>query len=254
MAHILLEICCGSVHDAVNARNGGADRVELCSALFLGGLTPSLASLLEAKQRTDIPVMAMLRPRQGGFCYDEVDFAVMLRDAQLFLEHRADGVVLGILREDSTIDAERCREILSRIPKSKGKTKVESVFHRAFDLVPDPAQALEELIDLGFTRVLTSGQRETALAGSELIGNLVRQARGRIEILPGAGVRPHNVRELLAATGCTQIHATAFCQRHDPSAARTEIRFGDPASPPESEYDLVSQTDVTLLRDELDAI
>ena len=104
MAPILLEICCGSAEDAIEAAAGGADRVELCSALFLGGLTPSLGSLLEAKQRTNIPVIAMNRPRPAGFCYSATEFAVMERDAELLLEHGADGIVFGMLNGDGTID------------------------------------------------------------------------------------------------------------------------------------------------------
>ena len=109
MAEILLEICCGSAEDALEAAGGGANRVELCSALVLGGLTPSLGSLLQVKARTDVPVMAMNRPRQAGFCYSQTEFAVMERDAETLLEHGADGLVFGILNSDGTIDLERTR-------------------------------------------------------------------------------------------------------------------------------------------------
>ena len=142
MADILLEICCGSTEDAVEAEGGGADRVELCSALFLGGLTPSIGSLIEAKQRLRIPVMAMDRPRPAGFCYSPPEFAVMERDADLLLEYGADGIVFGILNADGTVDTRRSRMIRKRIGSR------QAVFHRAFDVTPDPFRALEELIDL----------------------------------------------------------------------------------------------------------
>ncbi len=126
-----------------------------------------------------IPVMAMVRPRAGGFVYSEADFAVMRRDAAILLEHGADGIVFGVLHSDGTVDATRCGKMLE---VAGGK---QTVFHRAFDVVPDPTRALDQLIDLGFTRVLTSGQQKTALEGSELIARLIARAAGRIEVLPG---------------------------------------------------------------------
>src|SRR5581483_2195923 len=153
MAEILLEICCGSAEDAIQAAHGGADRVELCSALFLGGLTPSLGSILQVKRQTAIPVMAMNRPRQAGFCYSATEFAVMEGDIDLQLEHGADGVVFGILHADGSIDVARSRSLRQRIGRA------QAVFHRAFDVTPEPFRALEQLVDLGFDRVLTSGQR-----------------------------------------------------------------------------------------------
>src|SRR5581483_7355331 len=149
MAEILLEICCGSAEDALEAAAGGADRVELCSALFLGGLTPSLGSLLEVKQKAKLPVIAMNRPRQAGFCYSETEFAVMERDTETLLEHGADGMVFGILKADGSVDVKRTRALRDRIGVR------QAVFHRAFDVTPDPFRALNELIDLGITRVLT---------------------------------------------------------------------------------------------------
>ncbi len=249
MAQILLEICCGSAEDAVEAARGGADRVELCSALFLGGLTPSLGSLELPRQQAFRPsVVAMVRPRAAGFCYSELDFDVMERDARLFLEHGADGIVFGILREDATIDLERCRHLRDL---AGGR---ETVFHRAFDVVPDPMRALDELIDLGFTRVLTSGQQPSAPQGAELIRRLVDHSRGRIQILPGAGIRSNNVAKLLAETGCTQVHTTAFRQREDRSTAGSAIQFGSPHNPSESAYDVTDSGLVRQMRETLDAL
>jgi copper homeostasis protein len=249
MANILLEICCGSTEDAVEAERGGADRVELCSALFLGGLTPSIGSLDEAKQRLKIPVMAMNRPRQAGFCYSATEFAVMERDADLLLEHGADGIVFGILNSDGTVDAVRSRMIRDRIGSR------QAVFHRAFDVTPDPFRALEELIDLGITRVLTSGQRNGAPEGSALIKQLIDRARERIEVLPGAGIGLDNIGDLVITTGCTQVHTTAFSERRDTSTqANPQVRFGSALMPDEAAYDLTDAGFVREVKERLQAI
>lgn len=249
MTNILLEICCGSTEDAVEAERGGADRVELCSALFLGGLTPSIGSLIEAKQRLKIPVMAMDRPRQAGFCYSATEFAVMERDADLLLEHGADGLVFGILNCDGTVDTARSRMIRNRIG---GR---QAVFHRALDVTPDPFRALDELIDLGITRVLTSGQCNGAPEGSPLIKQLIDRARGRIEVLPGAGIGLENVRDLVLTTGCSQVHMTAFGEKRDTSTqANPQIKFGSALMPDEAAYELTNAGFVRQVKERLRAI
>ena len=249
MSPILLEICCGSAEDAIEAAAGGADRVELCSALFLGGLTPSLGSLLEVKQRAEIPVIAMNRPRQAGFCYSPAEFAVMERDADLLLEHGADGIVFGILNANGTIDVKRARAMRERIGTR------QAVFHRAFDVTPDPFRALEELVDLGITRVLTSGQKNGAPDGAELIRQLREHAGGRIEVLPGAGITVENLRQVVDRTGCTQVHLTAFAERQDASTLKNpEIYFGAPNGPEESKYALTDREYVRRVRQELSEI
>jgi copper homeostasis protein len=249
MGQILLEICCGSAEDAIEAAIGGADRVELCSALFLGGLTPSLGSLLHAKRHTNIPVVGMNRPRAAGFWYSATEFAVMERDADLLLEHGADGIVFGILNSDGTVDINRSRMLCDRIAPRP------AVFHRAFDVTPDPFRALDELIDLGITRVLTSGQKNGAPEGAALIKRLIDHARGRIEVLPGAGIGLDHVPALVTTTGCTQIHMTAFAERHDPSTqANPDIRFGSETGPSESEFALTDRALVRRMKEELLAI
>jgi len=179
---ILVEICCGSLEDALEAERGGADRVELCSALFLGGLTPSLGTIMEAKARLKIPIMVMIRPRGGGFCYTKSEMAVMERDTVLAAEQGAEGMVFGILNADGSIDEERCK----RLRKLIGDR--QAVFHRAFDVTPDPFRSLDQLVALGFTRVLTSGQEDTVPEGAQLIKRLIGYAGDRIEILPGGGI------------------------------------------------------------------
>ena len=163
-----LEICAGSYYDALEACKGQADRIELNSALHLGGLTPSLASLILTKTSTDLKVICMVRPRGGGFCYGEADTQTMYADAKLLLENGADGIAFGFLNEDYTIDIPKTEHMVSII-KQYNK---EAVFHRAFDCTDDPYSSIETLIKLKIDRVLTSGQRNKAMEGKELIKDL----------------------------------------------------------------------------------
>jgi copper homeostasis protein len=237
---ILLEICCGSIDDAIQSEQGGADRVELCSALFLGGLTPSLGTLQEAKKRLKIPVMMMIRPRAGGFCYSEAEMATMERDAESAVANGADGIVFGFLLPDGRIDLARTR----RLHALAGKR--QSVFHRAFDVTPDPFEALDQLIDLGITRVLTSGQKNSVPEGAATIKRLIDHAAGRIEILPGGGIAPHNLQDVVERTGASQIHLTAWKTGTDTSThANPAVTFGGALYPSEDRYAL---TDSALVQ------
>lgn len=218
---ILLEIIATSAEECTVIERHGGERIELCSALALGGLTPSAGLVAAARAATGLPIMMMLRPREGGFCYTNEEFATLLRDQEFGLAQNVDGFVFGCLCEDGTIDRARTRQIVER---AGGR---QTVFHRAFDVTPDPLAALETLIDLGVTRVLTSGQQLTALDGAGLIRTLVERAAGRIEILPGSGVKPETVAALLQRTGATQVHASASGARLDPSTqARPGLGFG----------------------------
>jgi copper homeostasis protein len=220
-SRVLLEIAIAGVDDAVAAERGGADRLELNAALALGGLTPSLGTLVEVKAASRLPVLCMIRPRPGGFAYSAADFRVMLRDLALTVEHGADGIVCGILQEDGTIDMPRSSQLM------RAAQPCPVVFHRAFDVTPDPFAALEQLIDLGIRRVMTSGQEESASLGVPLIADLVRRAAGRIEVLPASGIRRSNVADLVARTGCDQVHASLRCRRMDRStSARPQVNFG----------------------------
>ena len=245
---MLLEIVAATVDDCLAAESGGADRIELCAAIASGGLTPSLGTLMEAKKRVGIPVMAMVRPRAGGFVYSEADFAVMRRDAAILLEHGADGIVFGILHFDGTVDATRCGKLLE---VAGGK---QTVFHRAFDVVPDPARALDQLIDLGCTRVLTSGQQKTAVEGSELIARLIARAGERIEVLPGGGIRAHNVRQLVEATRCTQVHMRAYATQVDLSAVDSPVSFDSISDTASSADDGVDRETVQRVRETIDGL
>lgn len=248
MDRILLEIVASTVDDCIAAETGGADRIELCSAIGTGGLTPSIGTLIEAKKHVRIPIMAMVRPRAGGFCHSEAEFATMLHDAALIVDNGADGIVLGILHTDGSIDTKRCAELV-KIASSK-----EIVFHRAFDVALDPSRALSQLIDLGFTRVLTSGQKKTAVEGREPIARLIAQAGSHIEVLAGGGVRAHNVQQLVAATRCTQVHMTAFSPQDDTSTGNSLLSFSGVPGSPSGSYERVDPELVRQMRETLDAI
>ena len=173
MKKILVEVCCGSADDVIEAYKAGADRVELNSNLFHGGLTPTIGSLLVAKRETGMKIMTMVRPREGGFCYTDTEFTVAVEDAGQLLKNGSDGLVFGFLREDGTVDARRTA-ILAEIALSAGK---EAVFHRAIDVVPDWKEALDVLIDLHITRVLTSGQEPDVFYGTDTVREMIEYMR-----------------------------------------------------------------------------
>jgi copper homeostasis protein len=240
---VLLEISVASVEDALAAKEGGADRIELNAALSLGGLTPSLGALIEVKATVDLKVYAMIRPRPGGFAYAETDLQVMQRDVGLALQHGADGIVFGILTGEGRVDVDRCRSLLRQMGDRT------AVFHRAFDVTPDPFEALEQLIDLGFHRVMTSGQEETAYNGAALIAELIRRSAGRIEVLPSGGINRFTVADIVARTGCNQVHASLRTKREDRSvAARPWVSFGGAIMLSEDRYYATSRDAVAELR------
>ena len=240
---ILLEICTASLDDAIAAQAGGAERIELNSSLLQGGLTPSLGTLIETRQRLTIPIMCMVRPRGGGFCYTEHELTVMERDVELAVAHGADGVVFGVLTADGEIDLPRNRRLLARMGTA------QPVFHRAFDVTPDPFLALEQLIDLGVTRVMTSGQEENVYNGSALIRQLIEHAAGRIEILPGGGINAFNLNDILQRTGASQVHLPVSRTLADLStAARPHVFFGGALRPPEDQFDTTARDGVAAIK------
>jgi len=196
---VLLEIACGSITDALIA-GSGADRLELCSALELGGLTPSVGTALEVDEAVVVPFVVMIRPRAGDFVCSPDELAVMERDAALLLDAGAEGIVFGCLTKDRDVDLEACRRLID-VAGHAG-----TVFHRAFDEARSAFQALDDLIDLGVTRVLTSGGAKTALEGVGRIRALVERADERIAILPAGGIREHSVEAVVRQTGCEQVH------------------------------------------------
>lgn len=232
----VLEVCVASTEDAIAARDGGADRLELNMAIELGGLTPTVGLLREVKQAVDLPVITMIRPRSAGFRYSPRECQLMLRDAELLLEWGADGVALGALLADGNID---CSFLNEARRLSSGR---DLVFHRAFDLLANPEAALQQLIACGTTRVLTAGGCVTAAEGSHQILQLQQLAAQQIEILPGGGITPDNVSELIRATGCRQVHGTFRTLKQDQAG-----RICGPDYPSTCQV-LVAQTRDTLDR------
>jgi copper homeostasis protein len=211
--NVLLEVCVGSVTDVLAATAAGANRVELCGGLELGGLTPSLGLVESVLAVSTVPVVVMLRPRTGGFHYDRHEFAVMCRDAQLFLGLGVQGIVFGLLDENGNVDSSRSRELVQLADRR------DAVFHRAFDFVGNQIEALDTLSEIGCKRILTSGGKSSASEGAGAIRNLARHAAGRVEVLPGGGINAKNVIELVRATGCRQLHIGASSPCDDGSIA-----------------------------------
>ncbi|MCE5197207.1 MAG: copper homeostasis protein CutC [Negativicutes bacterium] len=236
MKQILIETCCATAEDAFASAAAGIKRIELNSALALGGLTPSIGSLRQIKSATSLSVMAMLRPRGGGMCYSENEFETMCWDAKALLQAGADGLVFAVLQANGEIDSQRCRTILDLIGSK------QAVFHRAFDFTPQPLQALEQLIQLGFSRILTSGQKPCVVEAVELIRRLEQKAAGRIEILPGGGLNLSNVEEFIRQSGSAQIHLTPRTSYLDHSTdGNPALHFGAIKLPAENEVSLVDR-------------
>lgn len=200
---ILLEACVDSVESAVSAQEGGAGRVELCSALSEGGITPSYGLIKRALEILNIPVNVLIRPRGGDFLYSADEFDVMKKDVQVCKSLGVSGVVFGILKPDGTVDSERSKELLN-ISRPMSVT-----FHRAFDMTREPFEAMEAIIKLGADRILTSGCASTAIDGIDIIRQLVIRANDKTIILPGGGVNENNILKIVSESGVSEIHASA---------------------------------------------
>jgi len=200
MSKILVEVCVDSVAGCLAAERGGANRVELCDALFDGGTTPSAGMISACKAAVSIPVFVMIRPRGGGFVYSDLERDVMLRDVVVARELGADGVVIGVLRADNTVNTDFVRVLVD----AAGELPVS--FHRAFDLTPDLLSSLDSLVNTGVTRVLTSGGAPSALEGVPMLSSLVERASSRITILAGGGVRQENVGTIISEAGVREVH------------------------------------------------
>lgn len=213
---ITVEVLCESIDDCIKAQEAGAHRIELNNGVLLGGLTPSLATLIQAKKHVSLPIVTMVRSRTAGFYYDDKSYEQMLMDCKLLLENGADGIVFGFLNKDRTVDVTRTKEFVDLI-KSYGK---EAIFHRAFDNVIDPYKAIETLIDLKIDRILTSGLEATALEGVNLLADLISKYSSEIEILPGSGVDENNVWDIVEKTQSSQIHGSFKEWVIDPTTTR----------------------------------
>ncbi len=223
---ITVEICVETIQALRAARAAGADRVELCACLDVGGLTPS-AGLMRLAAEQAIPVRALIRPRGGGFVHDADEIAVMAGDIAAARELGLAGVVIGAASPGGRLD----REALARLMEARGG--MAATLHRVFDLTRDPFEALETAIDLGFDTILTSGQAPTAAQGAELLARLTAHAAGRIAILAAGGIRPDNVAALLRATGVTSVHASCRGPSSEPAAPSDPFGFGRTQAAPD---------------------
>lgn len=198
------EVCCGSVEDVIQAYMNGANRIELNSALYLGGLTPSLATFIKSKEITSIPIVCMIRSRGAGFNYSKIEIETMLLDAKLLLENGADGIAFGALNTDYSIDVETTH----RFVNLAHQYNKEFVFHRAIDCTHDIFASMKDLVNLKVDRVLTSGTYTTALEGSKILNKLHLEFGDTIEILVGGGVNSSNISQLINLTTCSQYHSS----------------------------------------------
>ncbi len=226
-----LEVCANSVESALAAQHGGAGRIELCDNLIEGGTTPSSGAMQTAREKLQIQVFPIIRPRGGDFCYSQIEFDIMQRDIQTAKDCGCDGVVFGILTPDGQIDMPRNRKLVELAHP------MQTTFHRAFDMTSDPLKALDDLIELGLDRILTSGQRNQAIDGIELIARLVQCSAGRIRIMPGSGVNEDNIVEIIQKTGVRECHAS--CRK----TINSQMTYRNPhvsmgGHPDNSEYEI----------------
>jgi len=202
MSKFILEICANSVDSAIMAQLGGAHRVELCDNILEGGTTPSYGSIQLARKKLAIDLNIIIRPRGGDFLYSEIEFEMMRKDIQIAKKSGVNGVVFGILLPDGSIDIERTKQLVS-LAKPMNVT-----FHRAFDVCNNSFKALEDIIECGCDRLLTSGCQNKAIEGVELIKALIEKANGRIIIMPGSGVDELNIEEIYNKTGAKEFHTS----------------------------------------------
>lgn len=234
----IIEVCCGSYEDCLNAAAGKANRIELNSALHLGGLTPAVGTLKLVKAEVDLPVICMVRPRGAGFCYSEAETRAMMADAEELLKAGADGIAFGFLHQDGSLEEQKNQAMITLIHQY-GK---EAVFHRAFDCVKDPYATMEKLIALGVDRVLTSGLQAKAYDGRELIQSLQKQYGDQIQILAGSGVNAGNAKELMEITGISQVHSSCKAWLLDPTThINPGVSYAYASDDLANCYDVVSQ-------------
>ncbi|MDI1243636.1 MAG: copper homeostasis protein CutC [bacterium] len=229
MTNLSFEICVDSPEGVIAARDGRADRVELCDNLFEGGTTPSIGSIKMARRVGGIKLHVIIRPRGGDFLYSDVEFETMRMDIEAARTSRVDGVVIGLLTADGNIDKERTAELVTLA------RPMSVTFHRAFDVCRDPLAALEDLIEIGVDRVLTSGQKADAASGAETIKKLVAAAGDRIVVVACGAIDETNAAEVIASTDASELHFTAFEEQESAMEYRNEsVAMGSADAP--SEY------------------
>lgn len=230
MNKYILECCVDSVESAINAARGGASRLELCSNLIIGGTTPDVALVKEIRKYTDIRIHALIRPRFGDFCYSEHEMEIMKSQIRALKAAGVEGVVIGVLDVDGNLDIAKMQELLQ---EAEG---LSVTLHRAFDMCKDPYQALEEAIGLGIHTILTSGQKQSAWEGRELLAELVKKADGRIDIMAGAGIGATVIEQLIPVTGGTSYHMSGKVTLDSPMKYRkADVSMGLPSL---SEYEI----------------
>ncbi|MEG0327475.1 MAG: copper homeostasis protein CutC [Erysipelothrix sp.] len=217
-----IEVCAGSVRDCEIAQECGAHRIELNNGVHLGGLTPSIATLIKAKEVTRLPIVSMVRVRPGGFHYTPLEIETMYEDAKHLIKHGTDALVFGFLNADSSVDIETTKRFVDLCHESN----VEAVFHRAFDRVDNPYSAIEALIDCKVDRILTSGLKSTAQEGLDLLGELQSKYGDKIELCLGAGVNAENAKELIERSGVTQLHGSFKGWYQDPTTKGNDVSYG----------------------------
>jgi len=237
---IMIEVCLDSLESVAAAAQAGAERIELCSALTEGGLTPSLGILIEARRIFPGTIVHMIRPRRGDFHYNTLELEAMATDIQRAIDHGADELVFGCLYLDGSIDRSANETLINACGEHP------YIFHRAFDVSRDLGESLHTLIEMKFRRVLTSGGEPNALLGAATIRELIAEAKGRIEILPGGGIRAQNAADILEISGATQLHLTAHISHDSPMIhRRTEIPMGASKVPGEYEF---KASDASIIR------
>jgi copper homeostasis protein len=240
----ILEICATSVASCIVAQEGGARRIELCDNMLEGGTTPGYATILMAREKVSIDLYPIIRPRGGDFLYDDLEFEIMQKDIALCKQLGCDGVVIGMLTENGKIDKVRCKVLVEQA------WPMGVTFHRAFDMADDPMEALEDIIDIGCERVLTSGHRNTAMEGVSLLRELVEKAEGRIIIMVGSGVRSTNIEALVKETGAVEFHTTAKGYVDSKMQYRNpNVSMGGTPGVPEYGIALTQVNEVLLIRE-----
>jgi copper homeostasis protein len=237
----IIEIACNDFATALSAANGGADRLELCSALSEGGITPSAGILKQCREKISIPLFPILRPRGGDFLYSDDEFEIIRKEAQRCKQMGFEGVVVGFLQKNGKVDREKTKRIVDVA------YPLEVTFHRAFDRCKDPFEALEVIIESGCQRILTSGQQLKAMDGAGLISDLIKKANQRIIIMPGSGINPSNILQLAKLTRAEEFHASLRSTR------RSEMDFIHPSFANTDDYTngWINKEDVTALRNAL---
>ncbi len=242
-SRLVVEVCVDSVESAIAAQRGGANRVELCDNLLEGGTTPSAGTIAIARANLEIKLQVIIRPRGGDFCYSDIEFAVIQHDIAVAKELGADGVVIGILNPDGSVDMERTAVLIAQA------RPLNVTFHRAFDMTNDPYRALEDLISLGVDRILTSGQEISVIEGLDLITELVRLAGDRVIIMPGGGTE-RNIARVVAQSGVREVHVIGLMAVESSMQFRNQRVFmGGELRPPEYTRTITDPEKIRRLRE-----